>query len=252
MRMTLKEITLRNDTLTSINNGEIDIDRYIEYIKTNLANANYLIRTKLQSLEPLTLFEALSKVFNIELEMSDLLTILSEKYHRHYTGITTLSTNMVDSDGNNIVLEGASTKKVLTANSRISIKDLRSIVNSYDFLILETRRIRSTERIANPEPFEDYQYERTSLDFNKDDGLFDSKIELLSIELRNNTTLKRILNLVDQFVKELVYQAKSITKLGKEENDEKLKQIGREFGEAYRTNFDNKKVFIEGRHQKSH
>jgi len=52
-------------TLCDINNGKIDIGKYINYIRTNIENANYLIENKLISLDDAKLFFALSKVFDI-------------------------------------------------------------------------------------------------------------------------------------------------------------------------------------------
>ena len=248
MKITLKPITLKNDTLEDIKSGEINTDQYVQSIRTRLDSANYLIKTKLLSLDDLELYNALSKVFDISLDEKDLLTILKEKYGKHYTDITTLTTSMVDSEGNNIVLAGASTKNVPDSNGMVTIEELRKLINSFEFVILETIKVKLREEIINPDKFEDYQFERTSL--NNDDELATYKISLLGKEIRKNSTLKKLLALVQQYVKELVYQAKAITRLGEENED--LKEVSSEYKKAFEQNFSKKKIFVEGNHKKSH
>lgn len=248
MKISLKNITLKDDTLEDINRGEIDTDKFVQYIRTNLENANYIIDTKLLSLEDIELYDALSKLFIIELDENDILGILKRKNNKHYFGTVSLKTTMVDEEGNNIELIGAASNKVSRYDKLHTLQEIRRLVNSYDFVVLQTIRTRYDKKISNPEMFEDYQIDDISLGFD-DDELFNHKIALLSKEIRNKSTLKKVITSVEQYIKELVYQAKYITRI---DEDEESKKISLLYKNAYESNFNKKSISKSGKHKKSY
>ena len=242
MRITLKDITLKNDILNDINNGIIDTDKYVQYIKTNVENANNIISTKLLDLDEEELYELLSKVFCIELDNNDLYRILKEKYGKHYIKEATLNTNIVDEECNRITLIGAATKNVLYDNKTIPVVKLRDIINSYDFVVLRDKKTKLKEKPSNAEK---YEYEITNLD--EDEEIYEYKIKLLRKDIKDKSVLKIVLALVNKYVKELVDQAKFYSKL---EEDETLKTISNQYKTAYESNFEKKKVFIKGNNKR--
>ena len=250
MKISLKKITLKQDTLDDIQRGEVDPLKYVQTIKTNLDAANYLVDTKLLALDDLELYAALSKLFHIELDENDVLSILKSKYGKHYSGMIALSTNMVDEEGNNVMVIGASTKKGMNAHGFVSLDELRRLVNSYDFIVLENAKTRPYEKVIHPVPFEDYQFEHVSSKMDDSDGLFDLKTQLLAKQMKDRSTLKRVLSLVDQFTQELIHQAKAITRL--DEEDESMREISQQYRKAYTAHFTKKSVSKKGKHQKSH
>ena len=250
MKITLKNITLKEDTIESLKNGNVDTEGYVNYIRTNIDNANYLIKAKLQSLEDLELYEALSKVFNISLDEKDILSALKSKYNKHYLDMRTLTTSMVDEEGNRIVLVGAATKNVPSNSGVIPIQVLRTIVNSYDFIVIETVKVKPLEKSIKGDRFEDYQFAKVGLDIKPEDDLFEEKTRLIGKEVKNPTVLKRILKAVEQYVQELIHQAKSVQRIG--EVDESLEEVGKEYKKAYEANFTKKSIFVNGNHRKSH
>lgn len=251
MKLTLKNITLNKDTLEDINKGNIDTTKYVNYISTCLDNANYLIKEKIRDLDDLELYNALSKIFNIELEEKDLLKILSKKNNKHYLYYLTINTNMVDEDGKMTILKGIATKNVPYTDRNVPLKTIRKIINSYDFIVTEITKVKPIEKLAKPEKYEEYETSSFTLDFNQDEDLFAYKIALLRQETKDNSVLKRILNQIEQYIKELIYQAKSIYRI-EDDDDENKKEISRQYKKAFEDNFTKKEIFIKGRHKKSH
>ena len=245
MILLLKDITLKKDTMNNIKNGIIDVNKYIEYIQEHLSYASYLEETKLQSLDEQSLYEGLSKVFDIELDDNDLLEIMKEKYNKHYTDIMQLKTTMVDNAGNNIALIGISTKGIANNKKVILLKELRRIVNSYDFIIIQTLKNKLQKPIKNPENYEDYQFINVSKEFDDTDGLFAYKIKLLRNKLKNPSTLEYILKKVRQYKRELMYQAKNITKYSQKEVADEYR------GELYNKK-RKKRVFRKGKHRRKY
>lgn len=246
MKLALKDISLKKDTISSIRNGTINANKYLDYIEERLEAAYFLIENKLLSLDELSLYEALSKIFDIELEETDLVKIMREKYNKHYTGIIQLGTNMVDNRGNTISLIGASTKEVSNIKKKVSLKELRKIVNSYDFIIFQTLKNKQQKATTNPENYEDYQFINVSKEFNNNDGLFEYKIKLLRNEIKNTSTLKKILNKTQKYISELVYQVKNI------KNNQNEIAAANELKKEYYSNSSKKRVFRKGKHRKSY
>ena len=244
MKITLKDITLKEDTLNDIHNENIDLDKYITYIRENVDSANNIIETKLKSLDEDELYEILSKIFVIELEDEDLFRVLRKKYNKHYVNRLTINTNLVDINLNKYTLEGAATRSVNPPSNGMSLANLRKEINSYDLVILKTKTRKLTERPSNAEKYEDFNYDIYSLE--SDPEVFDYLKNLLKKDLKNNFT--NIMSLCKKYVNELIYQAKYITKLGEE--DELLKPISIQYKKAYEANFSKNTVFIESEHKR--
>ena len=202
----------------------------------------------MQKLDGTTLYEALSKIFDIELESDDFLKVLGDKYHHIYSRISTFYTTMVDEKGNNIVLSGPVTNNVLYYSDVISLSELKKILENHDFVILEKRKVKYREKLKNPDPYEDFELIRKDLSFNPDDEFFSIKVELLARSLRNPTNLKKILDLLKTYIDELGYQAKSIIKLDNDNKD--YKHVCAQYRKAYESNFNKNSFKIEKKHRK--
>jgi len=246
MKLTLKTITLKDDTLEDINSGNINLDKFIEYIRVNVENANNIIETKLLSLDEDELYELLSKLFIIELDDDDLFRILRNKYSKHYVNKLKISTNLVDKDLNKYILVGAATKDVLPSNRGMLLSELRKLVNSFDLIVLDTKKYKLKEKPSNAERYEDFLYETFSLE--SDPETFEYLKTLLKKDLKDKNTLKRILSSVEQYLRELIHQAKEITRL--DEEDESLKPISIQYKKAYESNFSKKTVFTKTEHKR--
>ena len=158
---------------------------------------------------------------------------------------------MVDEDGKKIILKGIATKNVPYTDRNVPLKTIRKIINSYDFIVTEITKVKPIEKLAKPEKYEEYETSSFTLDFNQDEDLFTYKIALLRQEIKDNSVLKRILNQIEQYIKELIYQAKSIYRI-EDDDDEHKKEISRQYKKAFEDNFTKKEIFIKGRHKKSH
>lgn len=79
MKLILKPITLKEDTLEEINRGNYDVNNFISSINEYLSRANDLIYTKIESLNELELYQKLKPIYNIELNTNDYLKALSKK-----------------------------------------------------------------------------------------------------------------------------------------------------------------------------
>ena len=93
MKLILKPITLKEDTLNEINSGNYDVNLFIPSIKSHLEKANDLIYTKIESLNELELYQKLKPIYNIKLNTNDYLKALSKKYNKHYTNFITIRVN---------------------------------------------------------------------------------------------------------------------------------------------------------------
>lgn len=78
MKLILKPITLKEDTLNEINSGNYDVNLFISSIKSYLEKANDLLYTKIESLEAFKLYQILKPIYNIKLNSNDYLKALSK------------------------------------------------------------------------------------------------------------------------------------------------------------------------------
>lgn len=249
MKLVLKKINLKEETESKIESNTYDINEFIEYIKTNIEKANFLIENKILDLDEIELYNRLKEVFEIKFENQDYLEILSEKYGKHYIDITTIKTNMIDEDGNNITYIGAKTKKIPNYNGRITLSEIRNITNSYDFLILKTQKNKLTTELKQKEKYENHQFIDINQNFDEKNELFEYAVSLLKKQIKLKSELKNILNQLETYVNEIIYQAKCITKLSEEEN-QNLKKIGKEYKKAFEENFNKKQITQKNNHKR--
>ena len=137
MKLFLKPITLKEDTLEEINRGNYDVNNFISSINEYLSRANDLIYTKIESLNELELYQKLKPIYNIKLNTNDYLKALSKKYNKHYTNFITIRVN----EDNYFVL---STNKYAYLNeSTIDLNKIRNLINREELIILNKELIRN-------------------------------------------------------------------------------------------------------------
>ena len=240
MKLKIKKITLEKEIKQEIVDGfnEDTIKNFLEYIREHMANANVLINSRMDDMEPLKLYEALKKVFDIFLEPEDYLKILSFMQKIHYSYFITIKTNMME-NGQNIYYYGAATNKVkYFDNASLDLKTIRKITNSLEFLVLET--IKKNEKPKYIEKRENHQFmclDPRKADIDENSELFPFILLLLSKEI----CFKDVLYELKWYVKEIIYQARTITDL-KESEDEKIKAIGIKFDDALNRAFNDREI----------
>lgn len=242
MRLLLKKIDLKERTENDIEMNSCDIQKFVDYIKEHLDKANYLINNKILDFDSLELFKSLGEVFDIKFDDNDYLEMLSDKFGMHYTEYVTLNTNMIDDNGNNISYVGVKTKKVGNYNGRVSLSEIRKITNSYDFLILKTKRNKLNFDLKEKEFFEEHQFFNFDKVIDESNELFDYAILLLRRNVHLKNVLKKILSDLEVYINELMYQAKCITKLSESNDNPVLKQIGISYKKAFDENFSGKQL----------
>lgn len=249
MKLVLKKIDLKEETERDIELNNYDIDKFVDYIKEHLEKANFLIENKILDLDEDELYNSLKEVFDIKFDDYDYLEILSKKYGKHYTDIITINTYMIDEKENNISYIGAKDKKLPNYNGRVSLNDIRKITNSYDFIVLKQQKHKLNFELKPQEKYENHQFVSFDSNMNENNELFEYVLELLIKEIRQKNILKKILSDLQSYINELMYQAKSITKLSEEENP-KLKQIGKEYKKAFEENFNKKQLTQKNNHKR--
>lgn len=248
MKLIPKKIYLKQETENKIESNNYNVDEFIEYIKEHLEKANFLIENKILDLDQEELYNALKEIFEIKFDINDYLEMLSEKYGKHYTDITTINTNMIDEEGNNITYVGARTKKIPNYNGRISLSEIRNITNSYDFLVLKQQKNKLNIDLKQKEKYENHQFIDINENIEKSE-LFENALNLLIKQIKLKNVLKSVLNDLENYIDELIYQAKSITKLSESDNKQ-LKQIGREYKKAFEENFNKKQITQKNNHKR--
>lgn len=235
MKLLLKKINLKENTEKDIVNNptDEDIQKFIDYIKNHLQKIRNIIDNKLECLSNIELYDYLNEIFNIIVEPDDYLKLLSKMYEKHYVKFINFKTNMVDNNGNNIMYFGAITNKInCSINERLSLKNIRSLTNKYDLIVLKTIYYKEDAKISEKERFENNQFIEVDINndmINKDSELFIYMIELL----RKEILVKDILFNARVYLKELMYQVRSITNLAFINNDEKLSIIGKKYKRAF-------------------
>ena len=242
MRLLLKKIDLKEQTESDIEAKFYDVQKFVDYIKEHLDKANYLINNKILDFDELELFNSLSEVFDIKFDDNDYLEMLSDKFDMHYTDYVSLNTNMVDDEGYNISYVGVKTKKIGNYNGRVSLNEIRKITNSYDFLILRTKRSKLNFDLKGKERFEEHQFFDFDKTINEGNELFSYATSLLRRNIHLKNVLKKILSDVEVYINELMYQAKCITKLSELNDNPELKQAGIIYKIAFDENFVGKQL----------
>lgn len=203
MKLILKPITLKEDTLNEINSGNYDVNLFISSIKSHLEKANDLIYTKIESLNELELYQKLKPIYNIKLNTNDYLKALSKKYNKHYTNFITIRVN----EDNYFVL--STNKYAYLDESTIDLNKFRNLINREELIILNKELIRN-------------EY------LDETNELFSYFLEILKKEL----LVKNILFDLKWYTKEVMHQAKKITDLATNTKNPELFEIGKMYKKA--------------------
>ena len=203
MKLLLKPITLKEDTLEEINRGNYDVNNFISSINEYLSRANDLIYTKIESLNELELYQKLKPIYNIKLNTNDYLKALSKKYNKHYTNFITIRVN----EENYFVL--STNKYAYLDESTIDLTKFRNLINREELIILNKEIIRN-------------EY------LDETNELFSYFLEILKKEL----LVKKILFDLKWYTKEVMHQAKIITDLANNEKNPELFEIGKMYKKA--------------------
>ena len=203
MKLILKPITLKEDTLNEINSGNYDVNLFISSIKSHLEKANDLIYTKIESLNELELYQKLKPIYNIKLNTNDYLKALSKKYNKHYTNFITIRVN----EDNYFVL--STNKYAYLDESTIDLNKFRNLINREELIILNKELIRN-------------EY------LDKTNELFSYFLEILKKEL----LVKNILFDLKWYTKEVMHQARTVADLANNEKNPELFEIGKMYKKA--------------------
>ena len=206
MKLFLKPITLKEDTLEEINRGNYDVNNFISSINEYLSGANDLIYTKIESLNELELYQKLQSIYNIKLNTNDYLKALSKKYNKHYTNFITIKVN----DDNYFVL--TTSKYAYLDESTIDLNKFRNLLNREELIILNKELIKN-------------EY------LDESNELFPYFLEILKKEL----LVKNILFDLKWYTKEVMHQARTVTDLANNETNPELAEIGK----MYKIALDN-------------
>ena len=203
MKLILKPITLKEDTLNEINSGNYDVNLFISSIKSYLSRANDLIYTKIESQNALELYQKLKPIYNIKLNTNDYLKALSKKYNKHYTNFITIRVN----EDNYFVL--STNKYAYLDESTIDLNKFRNLINREELIILNKELIRN-------------EY------LDETNELFSYFLEILKKEL----LVKNILFDLKWYTKEVMHQARTVADLANNEKNPELFEIGKMYKKA--------------------
>lgn len=203
MKLFIKPITLKEDTLEEINRGNYDVNNFISSINEYLSRANDLIYTKIESLNELELYQKLKPIYNIKLNTNDYLKALSKKYNKHYTNFITIRVN----EENYFVL--STNKYAYLDESTIDLNKFRNLINREELIILNKELIRN-------------EY------LDETNELFSYFLEILKKEL----LVKNILFDLKWYTKEVMHQARTVADLANNEKNPELFEIGKMYKKA--------------------
>ena len=206
MKLILKPITLKEDTLNEINIGNYDVNLFISSITSYLEKANDLLYTKIESLNALELYQKLKPIYNIKLNTNDYLKALSKKYNKHYTNFITIRVN----EDNYFVL--STNKYAYLDESTIDLNKFRNLINREELIILNKEIIRN-------------EY------LDETNELFSYFLEILKKEL----LVKKILFDLKWYTKEVMHQARRVADLANNDKNPELAEIGK----MYKVALDN-------------
>lgn len=206
MKLILKPITLKEDTLNEINIGNYDVNLFISSITSYLEKANDLLYTKIESLNALELYQKLKPIYNIKLNTNDYLKALSKKYNKHYTNFITIRVN----EDNYFVL--STNKYAYLDESTIDLNKFRNLINGEELIILNKELIRN-------------EY------LDESNELYPYLLEILQKELQ----VKNILFDLKWYTKEVMHQARRVADLANNDKNPELAEIGK----MYKVALDN-------------
>lgn len=206
MKLILKPITLKEDTLNEINIGNYDVNLFISSITSYLEKANDLLYTKIESLNALELYQKLKPIYNIKLNTNDYLKALSKKYNKYYTNFITIRVN----EDNYFVL--STNKYAYLDESTIDLNKFRNLINREELIILNKELIRN-------------EY------LDESNELYPYLLEILQKELQ----VKNILFDLKWYTKEVMHQARRVADLANNDKNPELAEIGK----MYKVALDN-------------
>lgn len=249
MRLVIKNIDLKNEIERDIELNNYDTNKFVEYIKTHLDKANFLLENKILDLESKELYDALKELFDMKYDNEDYLEILSDLYGKHYTDIISIKTNMIDENGYNIEYIGARTKKLPNYNSRLYLSELRNITNSYEFVVLKQQKHKLNDELKQEEKYENHQFINFDQNLDKNNELFDYVLDLVKRTIKDKGVLKQVLSDLKKYIDNLMHQAKEIAKLSESDNPQ-IRQIGLLYKKTLEENFNKKNLTQKNNHKR--
>lgn len=206
MKLILKPVTLKEDTLEEINRGNYDVNNFISSINEYLSRANDLIYTKIESLDELELYQKLKPIYNIKLNTNDYLKALSKKYNKHYTNFITIRVN----DDNYFAI--TTNKYAYLDESIIDLTKFRNLINREELILINKQLINN-------------KY------LDESNELYPYLLEILQKELQ----VKNILFDLKWYTKEVMHQARRVADLANNDKNPELAEIGK----MYKVALDN-------------
>lgn len=206
MKLLLKPITLKEDTLEEINRGNYDVNNFISSINEYLSRANDLLYTKIESLDELELYQILKPIYNIKINSNDYLKALSKKYNKYYTNFITIRVN----DDNYFAI--TTNKYAYLDESIIDLTKFRNLINREELILINKQLINN-------------KY------LDETNELFSFFLEILKKEL----LVKNILFDLKWYTKEVMHQAKRVADLANNDKNPELAEIGK----MYKVALDN-------------
>lgn len=203
MKLLLKPITLKEDTLEEINRGNYDVNLFISLIKSYLEKANDLLYTKIESLDELELYQILKPIYNIKINSNDYLKALSKKYNKHYTNFITIRVN----DDNYFAI--TTNKYAYLDESIIDLTKFRNLINREELILINKQLINN-------------KY------LDETNELFSYFLEIIKKEL----LVKNILFDLKWYTKEVMHQARTVADLANNEKNPELFEIGKMYKKA--------------------
>lgn len=203
MKLILKPITLKEDTLNEINRGNYDVTNFISSIKAYLERSNDLLYTKIESLDAFELYQILKPIYNIKININDYLKALSKKYNKHYTNFITIKVN----EDNYFAL--STSKYAYLDKSIIDLNKFRNLTNREELIILNKQLINN-------------EY------LDESNELFPYFLEMLKKEL----LVKNILFDLKWYTKEVMHQARTVADLANNAKNPELAEIGKMYKAA--------------------
>lgn len=203
MKLILKPITLKEDTLNEINRGNYDVTNFISSIKAYLERSNDLLCTKIESLDAFELYQILKPIYNIKINTNDYLKALSKKYNKHYTNFITIRVNEDD------YFALSTSKYAYLDESIIDLNKFRNLTNREELIILNKQLINN-------------EY------LDESNELFPYFLEMLKKEL----LVKNILFDLKWYTKEVMHQARRVADLANNAKNPELAEIGKMYKEA--------------------
>lgn len=203
MKLILKPITLKEDTLNEINSGNYDVTNFISSIKAYLERSNDLLCTKIESLDAFELYQILKPIYNIKINTNDYLKALSKKHNKHYTNFITVKVN----EDNYFAL--STSKYAYLDESIIDLNKFRNLTNREELVILNKQLINN-------------EY------LDESNELFPYFLEILKREL----LVKNILFDLKWYTKEVMHQARTVADLANNVKNPELAEIGKMYKDA--------------------